>query len=99
MDAVSLPPPSSPARSFPSFPAKFQRATWDAPPNNERERVCARTCVCERERERDCYCFYARQGQNGGILRASVKQLNITAIVNSLLSFVRNRYVRDLHQI
>lgn len=51
MDAVSLPPPSSPARSFPSFPAKFQRATWDAPPNNERERVCARTCACERERE------------------------------------------------
>lgn len=37
---------------------------------------------------RDCYCFYARQPERR-ILRARVKQLNITAIVNSLLSFVR----------
>lgn len=46
---------------------------------------------------RDCYCFYARQAERR-ILRASVKQLNITAIVNSLLSFVRivTRFPADI---
>lgn len=98
MDAVSLPFLPPPPDLSHLFPRNFN-AQLGTRRRITKESVYARVRVCVRERERDCYCFYARQGQNGGILRASVKQLNITAIVNSLLSFVRNRYVRDLHQI
>lgn len=99
--------PSTPRPIFPIFSREISTRNLGraaVPANNEEECVRARACVCarirERERERGRLLLFLRAtGAERRILRASVKQLNITAIVNSLLSFVRNRYVRDLHQI
>lgn len=99
MDAVSSPFPPRPI--FPIFSREISTRNLGravVPANNERECACIRVCEKERERER-LLLFLRATGAERRILRASVKQLNITAIVNSLLSFVRNRYVRDLHQI
>lgn len=97
--------PSTPRPIFPIFSREISTRNLGraaVPANNEEECVRARVCVCARvyERERERLLLFLRAtGAERRILRASVKQLNITAIVNSLLSFVRNRYVRDLHQI
>lgn len=97
--------PSTPRPIFPIFSREISTRNLGraaVPANNEEECVRARVCVraYTRERERERLLLFLRAtGAERRILRASVKQLNITAIVNSLLSFVRNRYVRDLHQI